>query len=146
MSKQTEVAPLSVWEATHLEPQSPALQQTSEALLTIDTADPRRLASLWLELRTLREELEASHASESRLQAELEAAEKALEYTKGEVANLWRAMTTRNLKEAARKVVAEARHDSRLVRLSAERARIQGKITDIRSLARRRRWPWSLVG
>ena len=101
---------------------------------------------MWTELKTLRDQLEASHAEESRLVAELDATEKALEYTKGEVANLWRAMTTSNLRHAARRAAAEAKQDSRLVHLAKERGRIQSQIADVRSLARRRRWPWSLVG
>jgi hypothetical protein len=117
-----------------------------DAMVLALTQDDPRVASLRAEIRALRLQLELSRATESRLQAELLAAEKALEYTKGEVANLWRAMTTRNFKDAARKAVAGARQDSRLVRLSEERNRIQSKIADVRSIARRRRWPWGLVG
>jgi hypothetical protein len=105
------------------------------------------LLSMWREVMSLRQQLEISQMEQARLQAELEAAEKALEYTKGEVANLWRAVTTRNLSLAARDVRLDARQEAGLVlRLSEERSRIQGKIADVRTLARRRRWPWGLVG
>jgi hypothetical protein len=142
MSQQTEAAPPSVCDATFAD--TPA--DVPDTPNPTATAEARRLAGLWNEVLSLRCQLELSHAAESRLQAELAAAEKALDYTKGEVANLWRAMTTRNLKEAARKAVAEVKQDARLVRLSEERDRIQSKIADVRSIARRRRWPWSLVG
>jgi hypothetical protein len=145
MSQQTEAAPPSAWPAVAVPAGGQVAVSTLEASLTGEEA-LGGVTNLSIEVRALRQELEISHASESRLQAELAAAEKALEYTKGEVANLWRAMTTRNFTDAARKAVAEAKQDSRLVRLSDERSRIQSKIADVRSIARRRRWPWSLVG
>ena len=103
------------------------------------------MLSVWDEMRSLRQQLDDSHSEQARLQAELEAAEKALDYTKCEIANLWHVMTTRNLKDATRRI--SPREEARLVhRLTEERSRIQSKIEDVRSLARRRRWPWSLVG
>ena len=145
MSQSTEAIPPSVWQRLPEQGGQDSSPQTPEALLTNEPPDAR-LADLWSELKSLRQQLEASHVQEARLLAELDATEKALEYTKGEVANLWRAMTTRNLRHAARRAVAEAKQDFRLVRFSDERSRIQGKIADVRALARRRRWPWSLVG
>jgi chromosome segregation ATPase len=108
--------------------------------------DAESVVRMWGQIKALHEQLDASRAEESRLQAELQAAEKALEYTKTEVANLWRVMTTRNLKQAVRRAAGELQEGGKVLNLSEQRTRIRSKIADVRELARRRRWPWSLVG
>jgi chromosome segregation ATPase len=119
---------------------------TLEGAIESETADSDSIARLWSEIRALQEDLDASRAEESRLTAELNAAERALDYTKAEVANLWRVMTNRNLRQAARKAVEESREGARVLDLAEQRRRIRGKVADVRELARRRKWPWSLVG
>jgi hypothetical protein len=96
---------------------------------------------MWNELKAVREQLGVSRAEEARLQSELEATEKALEYTKAEVANLWRVMTTRNLKQAARKATEDAHEAAKVLDLAEQRMRIRSKVADVREIARRRRWP-----
>ncbi len=100
---------------------------------------------MWTELKSTREELNASKAESARLEEELEAAEAALAYTKAEVANLWRVMTSRNFQNAARKAVRESTETARIIEISDQRSRIRNKIADAREIARRRKWPWTLV-
>lgn len=112
-----------------------------------DTVDTETLARMWNEMRSLQEQLNQSRAEEARLLAELDAAEKALAYTKNEVANLWHVMTTRNLKQAARKATEVSHETAKVLNLAEQRTRIRTKVADVREIARRRRWPWiGLVG
>ncbi|HEX5369516.1 MAG TPA: hypothetical protein VFY10_08890 [Dehalococcoidia bacterium] len=93
------------------------------------------------DLRQAREELVQLQETNRGLREELDAAEAALEYTKSEVANLWQVITSRN--------EPRARADDSTnpaSRLSVERQRIQGKISNMRDIARRRRFPWSMAG
>jgi hypothetical protein len=110
-----------------------------------EEVDAESIARLWTELKTAREQLEASRAAEARLQEDLEAAETALEYTKAEVANLWRVMTSRNMTEAVRKATQDSHETAKVITLAEQRYRIRSKVEDVREIARRRRWPWSLV-
>jgi hypothetical protein len=118
----------------------------------------RDLEALQQELQTARRELEAALAQNQRLSDELEAAEKALHYMKTEVSNLWRLVTTRSVRDAHKEAEKQAREQARehgheetapspaILDLEQERERIQGKIANVRSLARRRRWPWAQTG
>ncbi len=110
-----------------------------------EPADAESMAQLWSELKAVHEQLASSRAEEARLQEELEAAEMALEYTMTEVANLWRVMTTRNLRQAARKASHESHEAGKIITLAEQRLRIRAKVADVRTLVRRRKWPWSLV-
>jgi hypothetical protein len=112
-----------------------------------DAADAEAMARMWNELKAVHDQLTASRAEEARLQMELDATEKALEYTKAEVANLWQVMTSRNLKQAARKAAEEVHESAKVLDLAEQRTRIRTKIADVREIARRRRWPWiGMVG
>jgi hypothetical protein len=112
---------------------------------TDDPAVPETAQRIWDELKNAREQLNASQAESARLQEELEAAEAALAYTKAEVANLWRVMTNRNFRNAAKEAARESAESARIIQLSDQRSRIRSKIADAREIARRRKWPWSLV-
>lgn len=126
---------------------SASVTYTPGGELVEDTADAEALARMWHEVRSLQEQLERSRAEEARLQAELDAAEKALAYTKNEVANLWHVMTTRNLKQAARRATEVSHETAKALNLAEQRTRIRAKVADVREIARRRRWPWiGLVG
>jgi hypothetical protein len=90
--------------------------------------------------------LEEMAAENARLLNELQATENALEYTKVEVANLWRAMTTRNVRQTTTDYAPPPIDHAQVLDFAQERTRIQGKITDVRNLARRRKWPWLQTG
>ena len=90
--------------------------------------------------------LEASESENARLLNELQATENALEYPKTEVANLWRAMTTRNIRQTQIEYPSPPVDHTVVLDFAQERHRIQGKIADVRSLARRRKWPWPQTG
>ena len=108
--------------------------------------DSEALSRLCEEVKVLRSQLEASEAEKVRLLNELQATENALEYTKAEVANLWRAMTTRNLRQTQGDSRGTQADRTTVLDFAQERMRIQTKIADARSLARRRKWPWLQVG
>ena len=119
---------------------------TAEGSSAIEPSAAGASGQLWEELQAAREELAAARAREARMQEELEVTEMALQYTKTELANLWRVMTTRNLKRAARNAANEVHEGPSIISLAERRARISSKVNDVREIARRRRWPWSLVG
>ena len=125
---------------------SASVTYTPEGDVADDVPDAETMVRMWSELKSLHEQLDQSRAAEVRLQEELEAAEKALAYTKTEVANLWRVMTTRNLKQAARKATEVSHETARVLNLAEQRTRIREKVADVREIARRRKWPWGLVG
>jgi excisionase family DNA binding protein len=110
-----------------------------------DATDSEAVSRLWEELKQVRAKLEESESEISRLLNELQATENALEYTKTEVANLWRAMTTRNVRQTQIEYPSPPDHTV-VLDFAQERHRIQGKIADVRSLARRRKWPWPQTG
>ncbi len=110
-----------------------------EPLLEDAAATSETVSRLWYELKEVRDELVDARSTNRRLRDELEATEAALEYTKGEVANLWAVMTSRNQSR-------QAEPSGPPSRLSVERQRIQGKISNMRDIARRRRFPWSMAG
>ena len=109
-------------------------------------ADSEAISRLWDELKQVRAKLEESESENLRLHDELKATENALEYTKTEVANLWRAMTTRNVRQTQIEYTAPPINHTVVLDFAQERNRIQGKIADVRSLARRRKWPWPQTG
>lgn len=111
-----------------------------------DEAAGEAVARLWEELKYARARIEEIEAENARLQNELQATENALEYTKAEVANLWRAMTTRNVQQARIGSVPPSISESNVLDFARERMRIQGKIADMRSLARRKKFPWVQTG
>ena len=109
--------------------------------------DSPALARLWEELKQARVRIEQMESENSRLQNELQATENALEYTKAEVANLWRAMTTRNVRQARIDYAPPpTMGESKVLDFAQERTRIQGKIADVRNLARRKKFPWVQTG
>jgi hypothetical protein len=112
-----------------------------------EESDSEAVARLWEELKHARARIEEMEAENGRLQNELQATENALEYTKVEVANLWRAMTTRNVRQARIDYAPPAAlSESNVLDFAQERTRIQGKIADVRSLARRKKFPWVQTG
>ncbi len=125
-----------------------------DASVTYDTseeeefqdADSEAVGRLWEELKQVRAKLEESVSENARLLNELQATENALEYTKAEVANLWRAMTTRTARQTQIEYSAPPVDNAAVLDFALERSRIQGKIADVRSLARRRKWPWPQTG
>ena len=114
--------------------------------LEFDEAASEAVARLWEELKYARARIEEMEAENARLQHDLQATENALEYTKAEMANLWRAMTTRNVREARIEYAPPAMSESNVLDFARERMRIQGKIADMRSLARRKKFPWVQTG
>jgi excisionase family DNA binding protein len=111
-----------------------------------DATDSEAVGRLWEELKQVRAKLEESETENARLLNELQATENALEYTKTEVANLWRAMTTRNVRQTQIEYPSPTVDHTVVLDFAQERHRIQGKIADVRSLARRRKWPWPQTG
>ncbi len=111
-----------------------------------DATDSEAVGRLWEELKQVRAKLEESETENARLLNELQATENALEYTKTEVANLWRAMTTRNVRQTRIEYPSPTVDHTVVLDFAQERHRIQGKIADVRSLARRRKWPWPQTG
>ena len=97
------------------------------------------VSRLWQELKEVRDELAEVQSANQSLREELGASEAALEYTKGEVANLWAVMTNRRQAQREEQSAPPSR-------LSVERQRIQGKIANMRNMARRKRFPWSIAG
>jgi len=125
---------------------SASVTYTPDGAADDEATDAESLARMWTELKSARDQLDASHVEAARLQAELDAAEKALAYTKAEVANLWQVMTTRNLKQAARNASEGSHETAKVLSLDERRSRIRAKVADVREIARRRRWPWGLAG
>ena len=112
----------------------------------LDPSDSEAVGRLWEELKQLRAKLAESESENTRLLNELQATENALEYTKTEVANLWRAMTTRSVRQTQIEYQTPPVNHTVVLDFAQERNRIQGKIADVRSLARRRKWPWPQTG
>jgi excisionase family DNA binding protein len=111
-----------------------------------DVSDSEAVSRLWEELKQVRAQLEEVEADNARLLNELQATENALEYTKAEVANLWRAMTTRNVQQSRIEYAPKTVDHATVIDFAQERTRIQGKIADVRSLARRKKFPWLQTG
>ena len=110
------------------------------------STDGETIARLWQELKEARGKLEEAESVNARLLNELQATENALEYTKAEVANLWRAMTTRSVQQTQIDHASRSVDQRKVLDFAQERTRIQGKIADVRSLARRRKFPWLQTG
>jgi hypothetical protein len=147
-----------------------------EQALALDPGEEGSFAQLWEELRATKVELEESlsenegirerlsqaynrsedmreeinHArSEAQvLQDELDNTRQALDHALGELASMWRVMSTRTerMERAQRIGVTDGNEAFDLARgrtdFSEERLRIQAQITRVRDLSRRRRWPW----
>ncbi len=102
------------------------------------------------ELRSTREQLNQAVRERSGLQKEMAAAEQALEHTKDELGAMWRLLSART--SAPMRVEVTAIPDSRphpIAHISPSGvnvAKIQSQITAVRKLAKRRKWPWALVG
>jgi predicted nucleic acid-binding Zn-ribbon protein len=97
--------------------------------------------------REAQQDLEALQNERQELRDELDTARRALEHTQEELTSMWRVMSARK-ERAGRHFggmtdgneafdLAPARD-----RLEGERARIQDQIARVRSLSKRRRWPW----
>jgi hypothetical protein len=108
--------------------------------------DSEAVALLWEELKEARGKLERAETENARLLNDLQATENALEYTKAEVANLWRAMTMRNVQQTQVDYAPRSLNQGTVLDFAHERTRIQGKIADVRNLARRRKFPWLQTG
>jgi hypothetical protein len=112
----------------------------------VDVAVAQEPASEPLSLVSrLFEELGLVQAERNRLRAELDDAARMLAYTEGELKSLWGVLTGHNVKRAVRYATGQARDFTRLTPETDERARIRAKIMRVRTLARRRRWPWELM-
>lgn len=101
-----------------------------------------------LEAHGARQELQRFRADSLDLHEELDTTRRALEHTQGELASLWRIMSSRNAQPAGsqRFGITDGNEAFDLrpgtADLSSERQRIQSQITRVRDLSRRRRWPW----
>jgi hypothetical protein len=109
-------------------------------------SDSETVQLLYEEMKVLRQQLSAVSDENERLLNDLQAAETSLEYTKTELANLWRVMTTRNARQAKNEAQADELERSAVLDFAQERTRIQRKISDVRNIARRRKWPWLQAG
>jgi excisionase family DNA binding protein len=141
---------------------------------TDETAESVSVASLWEELKLTKHEL-ATAASEAEnlrqelgvahfqrreaeqemeslqnetqeLRDELETAQQALDHVQGELASMWRIMSSRRERGSQRFGATDGNEAFDLApdrdRLESERSRIQTQITRVRELSRKRRWPW----
>ena len=97
--------------------------------------------------REAQQDLEAIQNESQELRDELDTARRALEHTQEELTSMWRVMSARK-ERAGRQFggmtdgneafdLAQSRD-----RFEGERARIQDQIARVRSLSKRRRWPW----
>ena len=97
--------------------------------------------------REAQRELQIIQSQAQDLKEELETARQALEHTQGELASMWRVMSSRKdraVTDLASMTDGNEAFDlppSRDI-LETERSRIQGQIARVRDLSRRRRWPW----
>ena len=107
-----------------------------------------RLNQLYNRSEDMRQELSLTRSEAQVLQDELDNTREALEHTQDELASLWRVMSSRSerLERAASYTLTDGNEAFDLGHsrsgLSEERIRIQGQISRVRDLSRRRRWPW----
>lgn len=97
--------------------------------------------------REAQQEIQALQNEAQELRDELEATNQALQHTQGELASLWRVMSSR--KQSAGQPFSGMTDGNEAFdlppsrgRLDTERARVQDQIARVRDLSRRRRWPW----
>jgi predicted nucleic acid-binding Zn-ribbon protein len=97
--------------------------------------------------REAQQELQSLQNETEELRDELENTRHALEHTQGELASMWRVMSAR--KERSGESLGDMTDGNeafdlpqRSGRFETERSRIQGQISRVRDLSRRRRWPW----
>jgi len=107
-----------------------------------------RLSQVYNRAEDMRQELNVARSEAQVLQDELDNTRQALDHTLGELASMWRVMSTRTARmERAQTFgltggneafdLSRGRSD-----MSEERLRIQNQISRVRDLSRRRRWPW----
>jgi hypothetical protein len=105
-----------------------------------------RLAQLYERTEEMRRELYQARSEGQVLQDELDNTREALEYTQGELAAMWRVMSTRAERFEHSLGITDGNEAFDLARgrsdMSEERLRIQAQISRVRDLSRRRRWPW----
>jgi predicted RNase H-like nuclease (RuvC/YqgF family) len=107
-----------------------------------------RLARVYDRSEDMRRELNQTRSEAQVLQDELDNAREALEYTQGELASMWRVMSSRTerMERAHSLGLTDGNEAFDLSRghagMSEERLRIQAQISRVRDLSRRRRWPW----
>jgi hypothetical protein len=107
-----------------------------------------RLAQIYQSSEEMRRELNQTRSEAQVLQDELDNAREALEYTQGELAAMWRVMSSRaeRLERAHSLGLTDGNEAFDLSRghaaMTEERLRIQTQISRVRDLSRRRRWPW----
>lgn len=144
-------------------PAAPAVSSGSAAVADLWEelkVTKHELAAATSEAERLRQELGVAHflqheahqevqslQNETReLRDELREAHEALEHTQGELASLWRVMSSRKERGSQRFGATDGNEAFDLPpnreRLESERSRIQTQITRVRNLSRRRRWPW----
>jgi excisionase family DNA binding protein len=134
-----------------------------------EDATEANIGRLWQELKAAKHDLEESLSEQDRirnrsedlrrdlnqarseaqvLQDELDNTREALDHTLGELASMWRVMSSRTerLQQAQATRLTDGNEAFDLSRgradMSEERLRIQNQISRVRDLSRRRRWPW----
>ncbi len=111
-----------------------------------------RLGQAYNRSEDVRQELNLSRSEAQVLQDELDNARQALEHTQGELASMWRVMSSRTERQehAQSFGLTDGNEAFDLSRgrgdMSEERLRIQAQISRVRDLSRRRRWPWPQAG
>jgi excisionase family DNA binding protein len=89
------------------------------------------------ELRDTKRQLRDAQRQKASLERELNGKEQALQHTQEDLAAMWRLMAARS---------SEERPASKRTQLNRDDvAKIQHQISAVRSLARRRKWPWAIV-
>lgn len=98
----------------------------------------------WLreELSSTRDQLSQVLREKHGLQHEVSTAEQTLDHMKEELGAMWRLLSARTSR-ASPEVARAAR---RVTPGSTEVSKIQAQVMAVRKLARRRKWPWALVG
>jgi len=107
-----------------------------------------RLSLAFIRSEDMKQELAHAQTEALDLQEELDNTRHALEHTQGELASMWRVMSSRA--ERAEQTQRFGGTDGNeafdlrrgIAGMSEERHRIQAQITQIRDISRRRRWPW----
>ena len=108
----------------------------------------QRLSEAYRRSEDTRDELKQARNEAQGLQDELDNTRQALDHALGELASMWRVMSSRTerLERAQRFGLTDGNEAFDLGRgraeMSEERLRIQTQISRVRDLSRRRRWPW----
>jgi hypothetical protein len=118
---------------------TPHLASVPEEPAGAETPSVPLVARLMGELREVRDQLERAAQQNQTLQNELQSASLALEYSREEIASMWRILSSRRLQ-------AEPAGKQRAPGSGEAVERIRAQITTVRQLAsRRRKFPWALV-